>query len=65
METLRYFAEQAKTLELSPDTLDTASEEALRTFASRVLQELVAQGLLEDGSQVGCFTVYAGRSGDA
>ncbi|GGJ34451.1 hypothetical protein [Deinococcus roseus] len=64
-ETLRYFAEQARTLQLDLSQLQNAHPETLRTFAAQVLQELTALGLLEDTHGIGCYTEYSGRGGDA
>ena len=63
-DTLRYFAEQARNLNLEPQRLEEAPPEVLKTFVQQVLNELVALGLLEDSS-IGCYTHFAGKGGDA
>lgn len=63
-DTLRHFAQQARSLNLDLQNLDAAPPEVLKTFVQQVLNELVALGLLEDSS-IGCYTHYAGKGGDA
>ncbi|MFC5600269.1 hypothetical protein [Deinococcus cellulosilyticus] len=64
-DTLRYFAEQARALNLELQNLKESPVEDLRAFTEQVLTELVALGLLEDTSSIGCYTHYAGKGGDA
>ncbi|PYE54457.1 hypothetical protein [Deinococcus yavapaiensis] len=49
-----HLARLARTSSLSLDSVEDASEEALRSFAREVLSELVARGLLVGSEPIGC-----------
>ncbi|MFD2610325.1 hypothetical protein ACFSR9_12890 [Deinococcus taklimakanensis] len=45
---------EARRLNLNPLTLERADPEDVLAFASRVLEELAARGLLPGAQQIGC-----------
>lgn len=49
-----HLARLARASSLNLDTLEDASEEALRSFTLEVLRELAARGLSEGGETIGC-----------